>query len=174
MSSVTDDAALEAVMFGSQGALAGAQQGAIIIDTSSVSPTASRHLFDAAREKGVQMIDAADSGSVPQVDDGSLVIFVGGEQRTYDACKSILNALGKETFYMGPSGMGSNMKLVVNTLLGLGLQALGEALALGEKSGLRRTQLMEVLKQTSVISPVRKLPLRVQSGGNILQIFLFH
>lgn len=111
------------------------------------------------KEKGVQMIDAAVSGSVPQVEDGSLVIFVGGEQRTYDACKSILNVLGKETFYLGPSGMGSNMKLVVNTLLGLGLQSLAEALALGEKAGLQRTQLIEVLKHTSVISPRQKAAL---------------
>ena len=82
------------------------------------------------------MIDAAVSGSVPQVEQGSLVIFVGGEQETYQQCKPILDILGQSSFYMGPSGMGTTMKLVVNTLLGLGMQALAEAIALGEKAGL--------------------------------------
>ena len=82
------------------------------------------------------MIDAAVSGSVPQVDEGSLVIFVGGEQETFERCRPILEVLGKNTFYMGGSGMGTTMKLVANTLLGLGMQALAEAIALGEKAGL--------------------------------------
>lgn len=159
MSSVTDDVALEAVMYGSQGVLAGAQPGAIIINMSTVSPKASRHLFEAAREKDIKMIDSPVLGSVPQVEDGSLMIFVGGEQKTYEACKPILDVLGKKNFYLGPSGMGSIMKLVTNTLLGLGLQTLAEALALGEKAGLQRAQLIELLKQTTIISPRQKVAL---------------
>ena len=98
-------------------------------------------------------------GSVPQVEAGSLVIFVGGEQETYQACKPILDVLGTSSFYMGPSGMGTTMKLVVNTLLGPNMQAMAEALILGEKSGLERAQLIEVLKQTAVISPRQKAAL---------------
>jgi 3-hydroxyisobutyrate dehydrogenase len=159
MSSVTDDVALQAVMFGPEGVLAGAQPGTIAIEMSTVSPTASRHVYEAAKEQGIQMIDAAVSGSVPQVEAGSLVIFVGGEQETYQACKPILDVLGTSSFYMGPSGMGTTMKLVVNTLLGLTLQALAEALILGEKSGLERAQLIEVLKQTAIVSPRQKAAL---------------
>jgi 3-hydroxyisobutyrate dehydrogenase-like beta-hydroxyacid dehydrogenase len=159
LSSVTDDVALQAVMFGPEGALAGARPGTIAIEMSTVSPTASRHVYEAAKEQGIQMIDAAVSGSVPQVETGSLVIFVGGEQETYQACKSILDVLGTSSFYMGSSGMGTTMKLVVNTLLGLNMQAIAEALILGEKSGLERAQLIEVLKQTAVISPRQKVAL---------------
>ena len=159
MLSVTDDVALQAVMFGPEGVMAGARPGAIAIEMSTVSPTASRHVYEAAKEQGLQMIDAAVSGSVPQVEAGSLVIFVGGEQETYQACKPILDVLGTSSFYMGPSGMGTTMKLVVNTLLGLNLQAIAEALILGEKSGLERAQLIEVLKQTTVISPRQKAAL---------------
>ena len=151
LSSVTDDVALQAVMFGPKRVLAGAQPGTIAIEMSTVSPTASRHVYEVAKEHGIQMIDAAVSGSVPQVEAGSLVIFVGGEQEIYQACKPILNVLGTSSFYMGPSGMGTTMKLVVNTLLGLNMQAIAEALILGEKSGLERAQLIEVLKQTAVI-----------------------
>src|SRR5436309_11285539 len=136
MAFVTNDEAQQDVMCGPEGALAGVHSGSMIIDLSTVSPDASRRLYQAAKEKGVSMIDAAVSGSVPQVDQGSLVIFVGGEQKTYQECKPLLAVLGTNSFYMGASGMGTTMKLVVNTLLGLSMQALAEAIALGDKAGL--------------------------------------
>src|SRR5215471_4809480 len=156
ISIVTDDAALEDVMLGPNGALAGTHAGSVIIDMSTVSPRASRHLYQAARTQGVAMIDAAVSGSVPQVEQGSLVIFVGGEQETYQRCQPLLGILGQSSFYMGPSGMGTTMKLVVNTLLGLGMQALAEAIALGEKAGLEQDVLLDVLGQTAVLTAGQK------------------
>ena len=165
ISIVTDDAALEEVMFGPHGVLAGTHAGSVIIDMSTVSPRASRRLFQAAREKGVPMIDAAVSGSVLQVEQGNLVIFVGGEQETYQQCQPILDTLGQNSFYMGTSGMGTTMKLVVNTLLGLGMQALAEAIALGEKAGLGKDVLLEVLGQTAVLTPGQKSKLENVKRG---------
>jgi 3-hydroxyisobutyrate dehydrogenase-like beta-hydroxyacid dehydrogenase len=156
ISIVTDDAALEEVMFAPSGVLSGTHTGSIIIDMSTVSPRASRHLFQEARAKGVEMIDAAVSGSVPQVEQGTLVIFVGGEHQTYQRCWPLLEILGQSCFYMGPSGMGTTMKLVVNTLLGLGMAALAEAVALGEKAGLEKNVLLDVLGQTAVLTPGQK------------------
>jgi 3-hydroxyisobutyrate dehydrogenase len=159
ISIVTDDAALDEVMLGPDGVLAGMHAGSTIIDMSTVSPRASRHLFQQARAKGVAMLDAAVSGSVPQVEQGSLVIFVGGEQETYERCQPILGILGQSSFYMGPSGMGTTMKLVVNTLLGLGMQALAEAITLGEKAGLSKDVLLDVLGQTAVLTAGQKAKL---------------
>jgi 3-hydroxyisobutyrate dehydrogenase-like beta-hydroxyacid dehydrogenase len=156
MACVTDDEAQQDVMFGPEGALAGTHVDSVIIDLSTVSPDASRRLFQAAKQKGVPMIDAAVSGSVPQVEQGSLVIFVGGEHKTYQQCKPILDVLGQNSFFMGASGMGTTMKLVVNTLLGLGMQALAEAIALGEKAGLEKGLLLDVLGQTAVLTPGQK------------------
>src|SRR6266496_3048704 len=156
MACVTDDEAQQDVMFGPDGALAGVHGGSMIIDLSTVSPDASRRLFQAAKEQDVPMIDAAVSGSVPQVEQGSLVIFVGGEHETYQQCKPILDILGQSSFYMGPSGMGTTMKLVVNTLLGLGMQALAEAITLGEKAGLEKGLLLDVLGQTTVLTAGQK------------------
>ena len=156
MACVTNDEAQQGVMFGPDGALAGVHGGSMIIDLSTVSPNASRRLFQAAKEQDVPMIDAAVSGSVPQVDQGSLVIFVGGEQKTYEQYKPILEVLGNTSFYMGASGMGTTMKLVANTLLGLGMQALAEAIALGEKAGLEKGLLLDVLGQTAVLTPGQK------------------
>jgi 3-hydroxyisobutyrate dehydrogenase len=152
ISIVTNDPALEEVMLGPNGGLAMMHAGSVIIDMSTVSPRTSRRLFQEARAKGVAMIDAAVSGSVPQVEQGSLVIFVGGEQETYQQCKPILDILGQSSFYMGPSGMGTTMKLVVNTLLGLGMQALAEAITLGEKAGIEKGLLLDVLGQTTVLT----------------------
>jgi 3-hydroxyisobutyrate dehydrogenase-like beta-hydroxyacid dehydrogenase len=156
ISIVTNDAALEEVMLGPNGVLAGTHAGSVIIDMSTVSPRTSRRLFQAARAKGVAMIDAAVSGSVPQVEQGSLLIFVGGEHETYQQCQPTLDTLGQSSFYMGPSGMGTTMKLVVNTLLGLGMQALAEAIALGEKAGVEKGLLLDVLSQTAVLTSGQK------------------
>ena len=159
ISIVSDDAALEEVILGPDGVLAGARSTSTIIDMSTVSPRASRQVFQAAAKEGVAMIDAAVSGSVPQVEQGSLVIFVGGEQATYQRVRPILDVLGRQNFYLGASGMGTTMKLVVNALLGVSRQALAEALILGQKAGLEREQLIDVLQQTPVISPRQKADL---------------
>jgi 3-hydroxyisobutyrate dehydrogenase-like beta-hydroxyacid dehydrogenase len=159
MACVTDDAAQQQVMSGPDGALAGLQGGATIVDLSTVSPDASRRLSQAAQDQSAGMLDAAVSGSVPQVEQGSLVIFVGGEKERYEQCRPVLEVLGKSIFYMGPSGMGTTMKLVVNTLLGLGMQALAEAIALGEKAGLEKDLLLHVLDQTAVLTPGQKAKL---------------
>lgn len=154
--SVTSDEAQHDVMFGAQGALAGIRPGSVIIDLSTVSPGASRRLHQASRELGVQSLDAAVSGSVPQVEQGALVIFVGGEESTFRESKPILDVLGSNCFYIGASGMGSTMKLVVNTLLGLGIQSLAEALALGQNAGIDKGLLLDVLGKTYVLSPSQR------------------
>src|SRR2546427_4146404 len=79
-SSVTNDAALEQVMYGPDGVLAGARAGATVVDMSTVSPLTSRRLHEAGRNKGVSVLDAPVSGSTVQAEQGQLVIFVGGEE----------------------------------------------------------------------------------------------
>jgi 3-hydroxyisobutyrate dehydrogenase len=158
-SSVANDAALEEVMLGPEGALAGARAGAVIIELSTVNPATSRRLHDAARSKGIAVLDAPVSGSTVQAEQGQLVIFVGGEEAVYQQCQPILLVLGNKTFYLGPSGAGATMKLCVNTLLGLGVQALAEAIALGVKAGLPRERFLDVLGETAVVSPSQKAKL---------------
>jgi len=116
----------------------------------------SRLLYEVALRKGVSVLDSPVSGSTPQAEQGQLVIFVGGEKTVYDQCQKILGVLARESFYMGPAGSGATMKLCVNTLLGLGMQALAEAITLGLKAGLQRERLLEVLGGTVVLSPSQK------------------
>jgi 3-hydroxyisobutyrate dehydrogenase-like beta-hydroxyacid dehydrogenase len=153
------DAAVEAVLRGPAGAFAGARPGTVFVEMSTIRPATVRALAAAAQELGTDLIDAAISGSTPQVETGALVLLVGGDRGAYDRCAPVLAALTQRSYYMGPAGMGVAMKLVVNALLGVGMQALGEAIALGEKSGLDKEQLLDVLGETAVISPRQKLAL---------------
>jgi 3-hydroxyisobutyrate dehydrogenase-like beta-hydroxyacid dehydrogenase len=156
LSCVADDAAVEAVLLGPGGALERVLPGALIVDLSTVSPVTSRLVADAARVKGAAFVDAAMSGSTPQAEQGALVVFAGGEPGAMERARPILDTIAKTVIHMGPAGAGTTMKLVVNTLLGAGLQILAEALALGEKAGIDRERLAEVLGETAVISPAQR------------------
>jgi len=93
------------------------------------------------------------SGSTPAAENGLLTLFGGGDKQRFDAAESIFRVIAKKYFYLGSSGSGATMKLVVNTLLGIGMQAIAEAVALGEKAGLDRNRLLDVLSQTAVVAP---------------------
>jgi 3-hydroxyisobutyrate dehydrogenase-like beta-hydroxyacid dehydrogenase len=166
LSSLADDAAVESAMFGPEGALAGVRPGTVFIEMSTVSPATSRRLYDAVSQKQASAIDAPVSGTTSVAEQGQLVIFVGGDPPVYERCRPILAVLGKASFYMGSAGSGTTMKLCTNTLLGLGAQALAEAIAFGLKSGLERERLVEVLGETIVVSPSQKSKLEnVRKGA---------
>jgi 3-hydroxyisobutyrate dehydrogenase-like beta-hydroxyacid dehydrogenase len=165
LSSLPDDAALEEVMFGPEGALTMARPGTTFIELSTVSPRTSSRLHEAARTRGLAVLDTPVSGSTPQAEEGQLVILVGGREEMYREYLPILNVLGKNSFYMGPAGSGTATKLCLNTLLGVGIQALAEAIALGLRSGLDHERLLQVLGATSVLSPSQKSKLEYARTG---------
>lgn len=83
-------------------------------------------------------------------------MFVGGDRAVYEQHRPILDVIAAHIFYLGPSGAGATMKLVANSLLGAGMEALAEALVLGQRAGLERTALLDVLEQTAVVTPGQK------------------
>jgi 3-hydroxyisobutyrate dehydrogenase len=165
LSSVADDSAVVNVMYGGDGALGAARSGTTFIEMSTISPELARRLYENGRSQGVSVLDAPVSGSTPQAAEGQLVIFVGGDVSVYDRCQPILRILAREAFYMGNAGSGATMKLCVNTLLGLGMQALAEAAALGLKGGLERDRFFKALADTAVLSPSQKSKLDNVSKG---------
>jgi 3-hydroxyisobutyrate dehydrogenase-like beta-hydroxyacid dehydrogenase len=164
-SSVADDAAVVSVLAGRGGAFTAARPGTIFVDMSTVAPATSRSLHEAAARQGMAFLDAPVSGTTSIAEQGKLVVFVGGEQSVYERWKPILGVLGRESFYMGPAGSGAMMKLCVNTVLGVGMQALAEALALGLKGGLERDRLLDVIGRTAVVSPSQISKLRNAGSG---------
>ncbi|HEV7663715.1 MAG TPA: NAD(P)-dependent oxidoreductase [Chloroflexota bacterium] len=157
---LSDDAAVEAVLFSADGVLAGTRPGTTLIDLSSVYPDTSRSIVAAAARQGLAVLDAPVSGSTPQAQAGSLIVYVGGDAAVYERCRPILNVIGGVSYLMGPNGAGATMKLVINSLLGLEMQALAEALTLGERAGLNRTALIDVLSQSSVVTAGQKAKLQ--------------
>ena len=147
----TDEAVLS-VYEGPEGVIACANPGTIAIEMSTVSPETSRTIHRMGCERGIEVLDVAISGSTPAAEQGTVTLLGGGDARVFDSCQPIFSAIAKQYFHMGPSGSGTTMKLVVNTLLGVNMQAIAEAVAFGEKAGLGRALLLRVLAKTAVIA----------------------
>jgi 3-hydroxyisobutyrate dehydrogenase len=138
LSCLTDDEAVRGVYTGPAGVFAAARQGTIVLEMSTISPDSSRELHRLGAQGGIEVLDVAISGSTPAAEQGTLTLLVGGDQDIFRAAEPIFQVVAKQYFLLGGTGSGTTMKLVVNTLLGLGMQAIAEAVALGEKAGLDR------------------------------------
>jgi 3-hydroxyisobutyrate dehydrogenase len=160
LSSLPNDDAVKNVYTHPEGVLASAHRGSAVIEMSTVSPATSRELYDLSREAGVKFLDSPVSGSTPSAEEGTLTVFCGGDEELFQAAQPIFSSIASQNFYLGSSGSGTAMKLVANTLLGVGMQAIAESVALGQKEGLDRHRLLEVLSHTAVVAPAHlgKLP----------------
>ncbi len=153
LSCLASDEAVLNIYKGADGAFANAHRGSLVIDLSTVNPQTSQELSRLGSARGVGVLDVTISGSTPAAEQGALTLFGGGDQRCFAAAESIFRVIARKYFYLGPSGSGATMKLVVNSLLGIGMQAIAEAVALGEKAGLDRNRLLDVLSETAVVAP---------------------
>jgi 3-hydroxyisobutyrate dehydrogenase len=153
LSCLPNDEAVLSVYRGPDGVFAHANRGTLVIDMSTVYPKTPEELSRLGVERGVDVLDVTISGSTPAAEQGALVLFGGGDQDRFNAAEPIFQAISRKHFYVGPNGAGASMKLVVNTLLGIGMQAIAEAVALGERAGLDRNRLLEVLSLTAVVAP---------------------
>jgi 3-hydroxyisobutyrate dehydrogenase-like beta-hydroxyacid dehydrogenase len=153
LSCLTNDEAVRSAYTGREGVFAGTRPGTAVLEMSTISPETSRELHRLGTQGGVEVLDVAISGSTPAAEQGILTLLVGGNRELFGAAEPIFEAVAKQYFLLGGPGSGTAMKLVVNTLLGVGMQAIAEAVALGEKVGLNRERLLEVLSKTAVIAP---------------------
>ena len=153
LSSLTNDDAIKSVYADPEGVFAHMRRGSAIVEMSTVLPATSRQLYELSREAGVKFLDSPVSGSTPSAEDGTLTLFCGGDEELFQAAQPIFSSIASQYFYLGGSGSGTAMKLVANTLLGVGMQAIAESVALGQKEGLDRHRLLEVLSHTAVIAP---------------------
>jgi 3-hydroxyisobutyrate dehydrogenase len=153
LSCLPSDEAVLGVYRGPDGVFADARQGSLVIDMSTVFPETSQELSKLGSERGAEVLDVTISGSTPAAEKGLLTLFGGGSKECFDGAESVFRVIAQKYFHLGPSGSGATMKLVVNTLLGIGMQAIAEAVALGEKAGLNRNRLLDVLSETAVIAP---------------------
>jgi 3-hydroxyisobutyrate dehydrogenase-like beta-hydroxyacid dehydrogenase len=153
LSCLGNDAAVQAVYFDEGGVFSTVQPGTIILEMSTISPELSRLLHREAEKRGALLIDLAVSGSTLAVEAGTITLLAGGDQETFIQCVPIYESIAKQWFLMGPATSGIRMKLVVNLLLGVNMQAIAEAVSLGEHLRLERDVLLDVLSKTAVIAP---------------------
>jgi 3-hydroxyisobutyrate dehydrogenase-like beta-hydroxyacid dehydrogenase len=153
ITSLPDDAVLESVASGSDGILAGLAAPKIWVDMSTVSPRVSRGLAQRVRALGAAMLDAPVSGSVPQVQSGTLTIMVGGDEEAYARVEPILRELGTPT-HVGENGQGLTLKLAINISLAVQMLAFAEGLLLAERSGLDPKLAAGVMTESPIGSPM--------------------
>jgi 3-hydroxyisobutyrate dehydrogenase len=153
LSCLTSDEAVRSVYTGAEGVFSGTRPGTVVLEMSTISPETSRELHSLGAGAGIQLLDVAISGSTPAAEQGTLTLLVGGDGDVFRAAEPIFQAVAKRYFLLGGAGSGTAMKLVVNTLLGVGMQAIAEAVVLGETIGLDRERLLDVLSQTAVVAP---------------------
>jgi 3-hydroxyisobutyrate dehydrogenase-like beta-hydroxyacid dehydrogenase len=153
LSSLANDAAVHSVYFDNGGVFSSAKPETIILEMSTISPELSRLLHQEASAQNLHLLDMAISGSTPAVEAGTITLLAGGDQNTFEKCAPIYESVAKQWFLIGPGSSGILMKLVVNLLLGIDMQAIAEAVSLGEHLRIDRNVLLDVLSKTTVIPP---------------------
>ena len=151
---VSDPPALEQVLWGEQGALAGLRKGSLLIDSSTVSPALARRVSQACAECGADFLDAPVTGGTWGAEKGELVFMVGGKKEVLDRAEPVLQAVGKRFFLLGPNGAGQTVKLAMNLILALEVEALAEGLELVTRAGVAGDRLIEVLQSSMGRAPV--------------------
>jgi 3-hydroxyisobutyrate dehydrogenase-like beta-hydroxyacid dehydrogenase len=154
LSIVSDPPALEEVLWGQNGAMQGFQRGSIYVDSSTVSPTLARKVASACEQRAVRFLDAPVTGGDWGAKKGELVFMVGGDAGTLTEIEPVLRVLGKKWFHLGLNGAGQTIKLAMNLILALEVDALAEALALVTAAGLQGEKLVEVMQSSMARSGV--------------------
>jgi 3-hydroxyisobutyrate dehydrogenase-like beta-hydroxyacid dehydrogenase len=176
-SMVTNSAALQAVVEGPDGILAGLAPGKIYVDISTISPEYSRSVAEKVRAKGADMVDAPVSGSVITLQEGKLSVMVGGRKETFEKIKPILEDIGPKVTFVGDNGLALVLKIACNLSLAVQMLAFSEGVLLAEKSGISREIAVEVLTNSAIASPmikyrgpfVLKLPAEAWFNVNMMQ-----
>ena len=164
MYSLSNDQAVEEVVFGAKGILSGIKHGQIAVDMSTVLPATSLREYEAYAKRGADFLDAPVFGSKNESANAKLWIMAAGNKAIFEKVKPILEHLGQTVHYFGKNGNAAAMKLVGNLIVALEMEALAEGLVLAQKAGLDLTTVMEVVKVADFCSP-----LLVSNGQNILK-----
>jgi 3-hydroxyisobutyrate dehydrogenase-like beta-hydroxyacid dehydrogenase len=147
MTMVGNDRDVEEVCLGKDGALAGMKKGAVLTDHTTASADIARKVFAAAKERGVDFIDAPVSGGQAGAENGKLTVMCGGEQAPFDRAKPLMDSYGRAVTLLGPAGSGQLTKMVNQICIAGLVQALSEGLAFAERAKLDVEQVLDVISK---------------------------
>jgi 3-hydroxyisobutyrate dehydrogenase len=151
---VADAAAIEQLLTMSDGILASDLQGKTVVNMSTIGPGDSRKFAEMVRQRGGDFLDAPVSGSVKPAQEGQLIILVGGAAEVLERCRPMFDVLGKSSIHFGDVGNGSAAKLVINSLLGMMMQGISEALVMASGLGLNKDHVAELISESALNSPL--------------------
>ena len=138
---------VEAAYLGARGVLDGVGQGRLCVDMSTIDPSMSRRVAEAARGRGARFVDAPVSGGVPRAEEGTLAIMVGGEARDVEEARPVLACLGANVIHVGPVGSGEVAKICNNLIAGVAAVAVSEAFRIAEGFGVDARVLTDVISK---------------------------
>ncbi len=169
---VTGPADVESVLLGENGVLSDPKKGLVVIDMSTIGPTAARTIGIQVVKRGARFVDAPVTGSVVRATSGELTIFIGAQKDVFEEIKPVLLAMGTTLHHMGEVGAGQAIKLVNNYFVAVEAVALSEGMMLADSMRLSRAQVADVLQSASTgMSPAMKLVIANHATGNYPVIF---
>ncbi len=151
---VSDTAAVEGLLFGADGVEQSLTDGMIVVDSSTISPAATRAFAQRLAQKGAHYVDAPVTGSKIAAEAGTLLFIVGGEESSIERIKPLFAAMGKKFFRMGETGKGQAAKLAMNLQIALIYEGFAEGLTLAAKLGVDAENLMPLINASMVHSGV--------------------
>jgi 3-hydroxyisobutyrate dehydrogenase/2-hydroxy-3-oxopropionate reductase len=151
---VSDTKAVEAVLFGANGVETAIQPGAIVVDSSTIAPSAELSFAKRLADKGVHYVDAPVTGSKVAAESGSLIFMAGGAEDVLAKLDPLFKALGKQVFHMGETSKGQAVKLAMNLQIALIYEGFAEALTLATKLGVSIDRMLPLIQASMVKSGV--------------------
>ncbi len=153
-SCVADTASVERVMFGDDGAVQSLKEGAIVVDSSTISPTATLRFAEKVNAAGVHWVDAPVTGSKVGAENGQLIFIVGGAPEPVQYLDPLFKAMGKLVIHIGETGKGQAAKLSMNLMIAMIYEGFAEAFVLARKQGVEPAKLIELIQASMVRSGV--------------------
>jgi 3-hydroxyisobutyrate dehydrogenase-like beta-hydroxyacid dehydrogenase len=157
---VVDAPEVEAVLFGEDGAADGLAPGSLVIDMTTIAPSASRKIAERLAQRDIHFLDAPVTGSSPKAEDGTLTIMAGGDPGDFERARPLFEAMGELIVHAGPTGHGSMIKLLNNAVAAVTAAAIAEAFEIGEAYGLDLERLVQVMSAGAAASTMLDLKAR--------------
>src|SRR5262245_27048225 len=151
---VSDTKAVQQVLFGPQGAAEGLTGGTIVVDSSTISPSASVLIMESLQERGCEFLDAPVTGSKIAAESGELIFMIGGSEVNIGRVEPLLRAMGKKVIHMGDNGKGLAAKLAQNMNIVFIYEGLCESLTLAKKLGVPPEKMFELIQASMIRSGV--------------------
>ena len=168
---LADPAAAEAACFETDGVLEGIGAGKGYVDMSTVDAATAQRIGAAITGRGGRFLEAPVSGSKKPAEDGTLIILAAGDKSLYDEAIPAFERMGKKYLFLGETGKGAEMKLVVNMVMGGMMAIFCEGLAMGEKAGLDAADMLDVIDAGAMANPMFRLKGGLITAGDFSTAF---